>query len=237
MERKEVILPIIFAITLSLGFSYQDAAATILYSDPYAAISGAVDWTTLIVSDDFVLTSPETVTDIHFHVVQSGPPNSGYVDGNIIYTIYQDTAGQPGAVIDTGSLVNVVAVFDPLDLSCNCYFVRGDLPISLPLAAGTYWVGLQGIVPSSGVIFDQTPVGASALSSDDGGNTWSSPPLPQVTVGIPLEITGPTTIGGSDVAINTSALLLAGVQSISMWMIPVILAGIGIGVFVIKRKK
>ena len=43
-------------------------------------------------------------------------------------------------------------------------------------------------------------------------------------------------VGGFDVSINTSALLLAGVQSVSMWMIPVILAGIGIGVFVIKRR-
>ena len=43
-------------------------------------------------------------------------------------------------------------------------------------------------------------------------------------------------IGGSDVPINTSALLLAGVQSISMWMIPVLVAGIGIGVFLIKRR-
>jgi len=44
-------------------------------------------------------------------------------------------------------------------------------------------------------------------------------------------------IGGTFVPIDQSALLLAGVQSVSMWMIPVILAGIGIGVFMIKRKK
>jgi len=44
-------------------------------------------------------------------------------------------------------------------------------------------------------------------------------------------------IGGSNVPINTSALLLAGVQSISMWLIPVVIAGVGIGVFVIKRRK
>ena len=47
----------------------------------------------------------------------------------------------------------------------------------------------------------------------------------------------PITIGGTFVPIDQSALLLAGVQSISMWMIPVILAGIGIAVFVIKRRK
>jgi len=44
-------------------------------------------------------------------------------------------------------------------------------------------------------------------------------------------------IGGTYIPIDQSALLLAGVQSISMWMIPVLIAGIGIGVFVIKRRK
>ena len=44
-------------------------------------------------------------------------------------------------------------------------------------------------------------------------------------------------IGGSILPLDTTALLLAGAQSISMWMIPVILSGIGIGVFVIKRRK
>jgi hypothetical protein len=43
-------------------------------------------------------------------------------------------------------------------------------------------------------------------------------------------------VGGIFVPIDQSALLLAGVQSISMWMIPVVIAGIGIGVFVIKRR-
>ena len=44
-------------------------------------------------------------------------------------------------------------------------------------------------------------------------------------------------IGGTFVPIDTTALLLASVQSISMWMIPVVVAGIVIGVFVIKRRK
>ena len=44
-------------------------------------------------------------------------------------------------------------------------------------------------------------------------------------------------IGGTYIPIDQTALLLAGVQSISMWMIPVILAGIGIGVFVVIRRK
>jgi len=44
-------------------------------------------------------------------------------------------------------------------------------------------------------------------------------------------------VGGTYIPIDTASLLLAGVQSISMWMIPVVVAGIGIGVFVIKRRK
>jgi len=43
-------------------------------------------------------------------------------------------------------------------------------------------------------------------------------------------------VGGFVVPIDSSALLLAGVQSISMWMIPVVVAGIGIGIFIIKRR-
>jgi len=50
-------------------------------------------------------------------------------------------------------------------------------------------------------------------------------------------VIGDVAVGGSDISINTSALLLAGVQSISMWMIPVVVAGVGIGIFVIKRRK
>jgi len=43
-------------------------------------------------------------------------------------------------------------------------------------------------------------------------------------------------VGGTFLPIDTTSLLLAGAQSISMWMIPVILAGIVVGVFVIKRR-
>jgi len=43
-------------------------------------------------------------------------------------------------------------------------------------------------------------------------------------------------IGGEIIPLNQSALLLAGVQSVSMWMIPVVIAGAGIGVFIISKK-
>ena len=48
---------------------------------------------------------------------------------------------------------------------------------------------------------------------------------------------GGVAVGGEILPINSMALMLAGVQSISMWMIPVVLAGAGIGVFVIMRTR
>jgi len=44
-------------------------------------------------------------------------------------------------------------------------------------------------------------------------------------------------IGGTLIPIDTTTLLLAGVQSTSMWLIPVVAAGIAIGIFVIIRRK
>jgi hypothetical protein len=44
-------------------------------------------------------------------------------------------------------------------------------------------------------------------------------------------------VGGTDIPINTSALLLAGATSVSMWMIPVVVAGAGIGAFVVIRRR
>jgi len=51
------------------------------------------------------------------------------------------------------------------------------------------------------------------------------------------ECISPVPIGGTMIPIDTTALLLAGAQMNAAWMIPVIAAGIVIGVFVIKRRK
>ena len=52
-----------------------------------------------------------------------------------------------------------------------------------------------------------------------------------------FKVVGQIPVGGTMIPLDTTALLLAGVQSISMWMIPVVAAGIVIGIFVIKRRK
>ena len=48
---------------------------------------------------------------------------------------------------------------------------------------------------------------------------------------------GAESVGGTFIQPDKTVLLLAGAQSISMWMIPVVVTGIGIGVFVVIRRK
>ncbi len=56
-----------------------------------------------------------------------------------------------------------------------------------------------------------------------------------VAYAIPLGTCGVNQIGGELLPIDTTALMLAGAQSFS-WMLPVVLSGIGIGLFVVSRK-
>jgi len=49
------------------------------------------------------------------------------------------------------------------------------------------------------------------------------------------DVPPPPPVGGEFLPIETTSLILAGAQSFS-WMIPVVLSGIGIGLFVVSRK-
>ena len=93
------------------------------------------------------------------------------------------------------------------------------------------------IIPD-GITFNLPIALQDQLSADPQGNPM---PLPIVLgseelLCVPAFKSFPA-IGGTMIPIDTTTLLLAGVQSISMWMIPVVAAGIGIGIFVIKRRK
>jgi len=103
--------------------------------------------------------------------------------------------------------------------------------------SGTTWTEQQKLTASDAaagdrfgvsvaVFGDTTVVGASL--NDDAGNDSGS-------AYVYFVLSAP--VGGTILPIDTTALLLASVQSISMWMIPVVAAGIVIGVFVIKRRK
>jgi len=87
------------------------------------------------------------------------------------------------------------------------------------------------IVPDPAGVAAEFGAGLTAPFLNPADNIFNAPPNAQ------LILSPPTPIGGTMVPIDTTTLLLAGVQSISMWMIPVVAAGIVIGIFVIKRRK
>jgi len=82
----------------------------------------------------------------------------------------------------------------------------------------------------------------AATTTDNDGNRMRGVSMSDASNGVAVGASGTmvfTTsgvqIGGISIPIDQTALLLAGVQSISMWMIPVVISGIGM--FLIKRRK
>jgi len=78
------------------------------------------------------------------------------------------------------------------------------------------------------------------LETNDAGNCLEGSMLilidpPSQAEVVHLTILPPTIVGGELLQVDNTALLLAGVQTFS-WMIPVVLSGIGIGLFVASRK-
>jgi len=77
-------------------------------------------------------------------------------------------------------------------------------------------------------------VGPAALYSIGLGSV--DPPSTKTSSGSIWAFVDDIAVGGTYIPIDTTTLPIAGAQSTSMWMIPVILAGIGIGIFVIRKR-
>jgi len=105
---------------------------------------------------------------------------------------------------------------------------------------GTFeWVSGEVVSP----LYENWANGEPSADADtvhmQGDGTWND--IGGINIGI-MELDDTcasffTVVGGTSIPIDTTSLLLAGAQSISLWMIPVVVAGVIIGVFVIKRKK
>jgi len=79
-----------------------------------------------------------------------------------------------------------------------------------------------------------SPAGAPAMLLEDS-DFAESRAMPARSGASSSAATSPA-VGGYGIPIDTTALLLANAQSMSLWMLPVIAAGIGIGVLVLKKR-
>jgi len=217
---------------------------TILETPP---ISGATAPAFPIDIIDF--SGSETV--IGFETLPGVPPPGPFTLDTVTFSEFSTGSGSPG-----WRLLNIIAAFPPPQLTDNAGISLIRLDFSTPVNRVGMIVGLGpadyevrffnnalALIETVPISFISTPTGAFVgIQSTEiisrveivevSGENGSVAAIDDVR----FELVSPP-IGGTLVPIDTTALLLAGVQSISMWMIPVVVAGIVIGVFVIKRRK
>ncbi len=131
-----------------------------------------------------------------------------------------------GAVCAVGGFVNygpnefpdpfVIRALDNGDVVLETFDVRSDAPISTPAAQNDG--AFRGIVRASNDIAAIELTGEFDVLDD-------------------LKFSrNCIVVGGELIPIDTTALLLAGVQTNAAWLIPVVLSVLGIGLFVVSRK-
>ncbi len=191
---------------------------------------------TFSVAHDFVLENSAAVTDVHFILMEFGGTD---FDGEIQYTIFGDSGGPDITnILGSGNGIIVETEFlgtGPFGDRIEVWFDLED-PVSLD-AGVTYWLlfhaGIGFTAPPSYVMEDSTgPIGECTRSYPDGN---LNNPLINCNFDSWFQITSHQLVGGENLPIDSTALILAGAQSFS-WMIPVVLSVLGIGLFVVSRK-
>ncbi len=168
--------------------------------------------------------------------VLSTTPVTGAADIDVIALCSDDACGDSNTLTAVGTDLC-------LDIEVDNVFMTGFEPVHVYNKAGSFGLGM---LIYNGLDYDFASPGTTPSPTGSSGgvlaqlflnelNAMFNPHAESLSCGTVVQ--PPRTVGGSMLTIDTSALLLAGASSISMWMIPVVIAGIGIGVFVIKRKK
>jgi hypothetical protein len=123
------------ALTLVLGLE-DTAQADLLYnttSPDTVNLEGSLDMTGNNVAASFGFSTAATITDVRFWSWEGSP---GYI-GSITWSIYQDNNGTIGATLFSETTSNVSRT----DLGNGGF--DNDIPVSVPLGAGGYWLGLH----------------------------------------------------------------------------------------------
>jgi len=252
MERIWILPVLVILIVGSLGFSQDAFADTNITDEPScenAPVLGTFDSGTCVLDgthtiplgDLWSFQIPSKVTgtvDIFgFYQARVSFSNSGTINaiggfsganGVLEFQIGTDYANECNGIINliggTGNFSGILLViagngFSPI---FNNFGTITGTNSNLPIGQGA--VGVSSNNPLVATFNNHGTLTAPVETSGTGTFNDNLPDQCDIP------------IGGTFVPIDQSALLLAGAQSISMWMIPVILAGVGIGIFVIKRR-
>lgn len=120
---------------LLVGSSTQ---AGLIYDNGAPNASSGNEMTGWIQAEDFALASPVVLTDVRFWAFEFA--QGGY-QGSIVWSIYGDNAGAPGALLYRNAVVPVM-VYDHSTTFGSSY--QFDFAVgAVNLGAGTYWLGLH----------------------------------------------------------------------------------------------
>lgn len=153
-------------------------------------------------------------------------------DATVVKTCTPDTQTEPGSIEWQLSIENTSPV-EALEVTCtgdiNGVPDLGDL-INLPLGAGQTFTKA---FTTNGLTADDYKNSIECIFQDQSGQTFTR--MDMDTCSVNPDVIQPP-VGGEYLPINTTALLLAGVQTNLAWLLPVILSIVGIGLFVVSRK-
>ncbi len=199
----------------------------------------------IIVADDFVLSGGDffDVSDALF--IWHGDGTSSNIEP-LEYFILADAGGQPGAVIDSGTAQNVQTIaLGGEDFETRFDFVN---PLTTLDPGVTYWFALT-YMPATFTFEAPQPIwfGSDVVT---GNTVWGASSLPPTTwtpfssndmwfqlTGFAGVVNGQ--VGGEFLPIDSTALVLAGLQTSAIWMLPVLagVAGSAFGILYIKSRR
>ena len=234
---NKVLLPLVFSVIALSLIGYQDAFAVTFFTDRpswEAAVAGAP-----ITDDPF----DNNIANANVIIFDSGVVSTG-VGSNptinrVIGGVYDGHVDKNDALAYesiTWNFPNPITGFGAdFATACSGGFLviisdfegAGDMTVKIDDHLPGDCFGFFGIVSSSSF---QSVTYTSGTGGPATAEFWNMDDLSFATLQDEI-------IGGTIIPIDQTALLLAGVQSVSMWMIPVVLSGAGIGVFVIMRSR
>ena len=199
--------------------------------------------------------------DARYGLVRIGGPNPGghFLTDISTFTVFNMAGGPFQLLVATAGNPESGSVGVNVAFS-NMNFRGGNVPICIVLltdedddsSAVAFAAAVANLAANPSAVFTlvgvpgvgNTDARYGVLASNSGGDVFTIASFQNDPAAVLAAISDKiieqaenVAVGGEIIPINTSALLLAGVQSVSMWMIPVVIAGAGIGVFVIMRSR
>lgn len=133
---RKLVWCLAFAGLLAVGSTAS--AGPLVYNNGLPNQANGNEMTQWIQAEDFTLTTATTLGDARFWSVSP----AGAYQGSIVWQIYANAGGQPGALLHSGT-ANPTRTFTGNNLFFGQEFQNDFALPNISLAAGTYWLGLH----------------------------------------------------------------------------------------------